>query len=264
MEILKKSEGVWVSCSDLGAIVGFHPYADTSEIFIKYLYQDLELLQQFDCQQLGIHLVSAQDEASAILEKLGAKTKMIVDAAIEKAAVRENLHSQQQARALLSSIQTALSDPDVVSLVGKEEHSFILREYAGQVRKLYGTHCEQRALDQYSLLTGYDVIERNSKMYTYDILVPDRVPETSTSSSQETTSSERNSQHSADHQNSLVSGDGSKQAPSDSDNQPRNAFDVLRAAQAQVNSRTSKRRLECSDMGSLASCSYLFFATAHS
>lgn len=170
INVLRKTEGLRISCSDIGAIAGFHPYVDLPELFMKYLYQDLDMLQQIDAQVLGISLISVEDEAMLIVQKLDQTAQTAIQGILDKTTQKTELQSKQQANTLIDSVKTILADKKVTSTLGAADLQLIQREFKGKIRKRYGTYCEDQALEMYAEITGFPVVERNLKTYVHEIL----------------------------------------------------------------------------------------------
>eukprot|EP01031_Cornospumella_fuschlensis_P024400 gene24400-29496_t len=167
--ILQKQDKLRFYCSDIAALTGFHPYADITEVFMKYLYQDIELLQEADAQALGIELLSVEESADRVLLLLDQEVQNNFQALLQKTSDKAQLSSQSQAKELISNMQNLLRDNKVTSKLSIEEFEVISKEFSGRIRKQYGVHCEAQALEKYTDMTGYAVTMSNDKTYVYEV-----------------------------------------------------------------------------------------------
>eukprot|EP01031_Cornospumella_fuschlensis_P024103 gene24103-29158_t len=167
--ILQKQDKLRFYCSDIAALTGFHPYADITEVFMKYLYQDIELLQEADAQALGIELLSVEESADRVLLLLDQEVQNNFQALLQKTSDKAQLSSQSQVKELISNMQNLLRDTKVTSKLSIEEFEVISKEFSGRIRKQYGVHCEAQALEKYTDMTGYAVTMSNDKTYVYEV-----------------------------------------------------------------------------------------------
>jgi hypothetical protein len=64
---LKDDQILRLSSSDIAAIAGYHPFRNKFQLFEKYIYQDLESLLNLDAENLGISIVSKDQEIADMI-----------------------------------------------------------------------------------------------------------------------------------------------------------------------------------------------------
>jgi hypothetical protein len=150
-----------ISCSDIAAVTGFHPWAKLDETFEKYLYQDLDELMVQDAENLDTEFLTTEQEVQKILHKIDAKEKAALselDTATKDDTV---LNSNTKAEQMLKQIQELMKSSGVLSKISSTELKFVENEFRGRVRKNYGINCENKSLDRYEEIMGFPVGDRN-------------------------------------------------------------------------------------------------------
>jgi hypothetical protein len=150
-----------ISCSDIAAVTGFHPWAKLDETFEKYLYQDLDELMVQDAENLDTEFLTTEQEVQKILHKIDAKEKAALselDTATKDDTV---LNSNTKAEQMLKQIQELMKSSGVLSKISSTELKFVENEFRGRVRKNYGINCENKSLDRYEEIMGFSVGDRN-------------------------------------------------------------------------------------------------------
>jgi hypothetical protein len=150
-----------ISCSDIAAVTGFHPWAKLDETFEKYLYQDLDELMVQDSENLDTEFLTTEQEVQKILQKIDAKEKAALselDTATKDDTV---LNSNTKAEQMLKQIQELMRSNGVLSRISFTELKFVENELRGRVRKNYGINCENKSLDRYEEIMGFPVGDRN-------------------------------------------------------------------------------------------------------
>jgi hypothetical protein len=150
-----------ISCSDIAAVTGFHPWAKLDETFEKYLYQDLDELMVQDAENLDTEFLTTEQEVQKILQKIDAKEKAALselDTATKDDTV---LNSNTKAEQMLKQIQELMKSSGVLSKISLTELKFVENEFRGRVRKNYGINCENKSLDRYEEIMGFPVGDRN-------------------------------------------------------------------------------------------------------
>eukprot|EP01039_Chlorochromonas_danica_P003115 gene3115-3410_t len=168
--LLENNTNLRINCSDLGAVIGFHPYVDLVDLFFKYLYQDLMLLLEIDETTLGVTLLSREDEVDEIIHKIDPQRQALLHDILRNSENKSLLQTATQANHFLQRLEGLLVNEEVMKVVSKEEVETVVQEVSGRVRKRYGSHCEEEAVKRYEEATGFEVIERNTQTYYYDLM----------------------------------------------------------------------------------------------
>jgi hypothetical protein len=98
-----------ISCSDIGGLTGFNPFVDFQRVFQKYLYQDLSDLQLLDAENLGLELISPEDEVERLVQKLDAEDGAEMKAIENKIRNDENLDGNTKATRIIHDIKTVMA-----------------------------------------------------------------------------------------------------------------------------------------------------------
>lgn len=85
---LKRSQILRLSSSDIAAIAGYHPFRNKLQLFEKYVYQDLDSLLKIDAENLGITIVSKEQEIADIINLLPPTDAAHVENLREKSKLR--------------------------------------------------------------------------------------------------------------------------------------------------------------------------------
>jgi hypothetical protein len=182
--IKAKNSSLSFNCSDLGALAGYHPYSNLTDLFMKYLYQNLDLLYELDCQQCNLEIVPLDEEITRILSKCSKeKQSLITDLTKNIIEKEQNLSSHQQVNDILAVSKELLqkeklqvsevSEKPSIEVLSKEEIEFLENEIFFKIKTNYGKFNEEKALNKYEEITGFDVVERNEKLFVLEI--PSRV-----------------------------------------------------------------------------------------
>eukprot|EP01033_Poteriospumella_lacustris_P009833 gene9833-7038_t len=167
--LIDRDKPIRFSCSDIAALAGYHPYANFSELFEKYLYQDLDLLKQLDCKKLGIEIISVDQELEGVLTKLNAENQSEFRQIISLLSNEETLQNHAAAQALLHNVAETIKKDSVVKAITKEEIDFLEKELESRVKTQYGIFSEDSALNKYEEITGFKVVERNDAVHYMEI-----------------------------------------------------------------------------------------------
>lgn len=168
--LINRDQLIRFSCSDIASIAGYHPYASITELVEKYMYQDLDLLRQIDCRNLGIEFISSEEEVDGIVRKLSVEHQEKFQMIQRTVSDATTLQSQYQAQDLLKTVQELVMSKELRESVSKEELLLLEREFEGKVKKQYGIFSEDSALDRYEEIMGFKVVERNDCVNIMDIL----------------------------------------------------------------------------------------------
>lgn len=181
--LIDREKPVRFSCSDIAAIAGYHPYSNISDLFEKYLYQDLDLLKQIDCRKLGIEIISVEEGLESILTKIGAGQEERFRQILKSVESEDSLQNQNDAQLLLKDISDLVRSPELIEVISIDELELLQREMEGKVKKQYGIFSEESALNRYEDMTGFKVVERNETVHILEVapLVVDLTGELSSS-----------------------------------------------------------------------------------
>jgi hypothetical protein len=180
-QLLKRTtarKDIRISCSDVAAIAGFHPWADFVHLMDKYLYQDLSLLRDLDAHALGVEFVSVDDEVDTLLtEKLtkqgGTEGQQVCQTLQEIKRLitldETALQTQQQTKDLMTRVQSIVETQSMKQSLTEEERRLVHREFDSRIKRQYGVNCEDQALDRYEQETGFAVTRRNEQFYVLTV-----------------------------------------------------------------------------------------------
>lgn len=149
------------SSSDVSALADLHEYRDTTELFDKYLYQDLSELQRIDAQAMGVSLITLDESVQSISNKLSTDTAKTIQSIRDQS--RERLSSERATAisAEIIDLCTKLdgASADVTDLTSKgilsgDEVKELQESMLYELRTNLGNHHEAAALDRYHEVTG--------------------------------------------------------------------------------------------------------------
>lgn len=159
-----------ISCSDIAAATGFHPWAKLDELFEKYLYQDLDELLVQDAENLDTEFLTTEQEVQKILQKIDAQEKGALnelDAATKDGSV---LNNNSKAEEMIKQIQELMKSSGVLNKISTTELKLVENEFRGRVRKNYGINCENKSLDKYEEIIGFPVGDRNLEIIKMKVM----------------------------------------------------------------------------------------------
>lgn len=93
---LKDGQILRLSSSDVAAISGYHPFRNKFQLFEKYVYQDLESLLKLDAENLGISIVSKEQEIADIINLLPTTDAAHIENLRERSKLRFNIFVHHQ------------------------------------------------------------------------------------------------------------------------------------------------------------------------
>ena len=156
--------------SDIAAIAGYHEYKHPVDLFEDYLYQDLLELFHLDCTNLGLTIISEQEETEQVMKKLRtSKPELHMNLTMKKNDLKkpEILKSGSKVCDLTNDVSKILScSMDVLST---KEIRLLSDAVSGNSKKEYGILNESSALDLYEQMTGYEVKERNRSLLIWPL-----------------------------------------------------------------------------------------------
>jgi len=158
---LKSNQVLRISCSDIAAVCGFHPWSKMDVLFEKYLYQDLAELMEMDARNLDTEFITIEQQISSILDKLDEKDKRQLKLLDSDVLNSDLLNNNAMAENFLRQVKLLMNNKKVVDKLNCDELKMIADEYRGRIRKNYGIHCEHKLLDRYEEHCGFPVTERN-------------------------------------------------------------------------------------------------------
>ena len=170
MSATKFHQTLRISCSDISSICGFNPWSNFTNLFEKYLYQDLEYLLTQDANNLELEYISVEDEVISIIGKLEGKEQVRIERIKDKIKNDENLKTSDKTKELLKELNKIMLDPKVNKILTESEKKFLNDELGSSACKGYGVKCENAVLDKYEKVTGYEVVERNEKYLMMGIM----------------------------------------------------------------------------------------------
>lgn len=167
-KVIRRDSELRFSCSDIAALAGYYPYSDVIDLFEKYLYQGLDLLQQYDCKRLHIIMITKEEEVQSVLRKLDSTHQQKFE---EIEQVTKQSYDQNVAKALIKEAVNLLATKDIKDRLSTDEVQLLEKEMQSKISTRYGVHCEDDALDKYESITGYPVKERNDSYYIMEVPV---------------------------------------------------------------------------------------------
>jgi hypothetical protein len=192
--IKSKAKCLSFSSSEIASLTGYHPYCNIIELFLKYLYQNMELLYELDCQFLQIQNISTEEEIHRIISKFSVEKQQEIKH-LQSTVIEDSskLTNSKQVQSLLEiskqllkpAAETAASTTLVSSaitasevavkeneLLKKEEIEFLENELFYRIKTNYGKFNEEKALNQYEEITGFNIVERNDTLYVLEVPSP--------------------------------------------------------------------------------------------
>lgn len=169
----KATQMVRFSCSEISGIAGYNPRQDEILLLEKYVYQDMDELKQLDADNLGIEIITAEEEIDLMLEQFNAEDRKRLKDIEKKIEVAENLNSNAKAHEFLNEISAIMKEESVLSRVSSIERSAVEEEFLKRIKMGYGVSCEDVSLNKYECLTGFSVVERNMQYIKMKVLPPE-------------------------------------------------------------------------------------------
>lgn len=161
LQNLKTTQILRISCSDIAAVTGFHPWTKLDEVFEKYLYQDLDQLMIQDAENLDTEFLSAEEEVQRILQKIDVDQKLQLEALDTATKDSKILNTNSKAEDMLKQVQELMKNSGVLNKISSSELKYVENEFKARVRKNYGINCEHKSLDKYEDIIGFPVVDRN-------------------------------------------------------------------------------------------------------
>jgi hypothetical protein len=228
--IKSKAKCLSFSSSEIASLTGYHPYCNIIELFMKYLYQNIELLYELDCQFLQIQNLSTEEEMHRIISKFSVEKQQEIKH-LQLTVIEDStkLTNSKQVQSLLeiskqllkpTAVSAAASSVSTVTvkekeLLKKEEIEFLENELFYRIKTNFGKFNEEKALNQYEEITGFAIVERNEKLYVLE--VPSPVVDLSSTIDGSTSPHQTSSDSSRDTQVPIVEDSPKEVNPSNSD-----------------------------------------------
>lgn len=169
----KSAQIVRFSCSEISGIAGYNPRQDEILLLEKYVYQDLDDLKQLDADNLGIEIITAEEEIDLMLDLFEEEDRKKLKEIEKKIEVAENLNSNAKAHEYLDEIAALMKEERVLKKVSTVEREAVEEEFLKRIKMGYGVSCEDVSLNKYEALTGFSVVERNMQYIKMKVLPPE-------------------------------------------------------------------------------------------
>lgn len=155
--------------SKMAAIAGLHPYADVAELALELVYQDRHHILLQDADNLGVQLISRQEETHQLARKVAAAGPAASAAMKQAEAAAAGVPSVKAASGVKSAAQTAINTAVAMRKLTAAEADTLQAELRKNVDTGFGSRHEDAALDAYEQQTGWEVKERNERFVRWDI-----------------------------------------------------------------------------------------------
>ena len=152
----KRGYALRFKCSDVAAISGISQYANIPEIFMQYMYQDLEWLLLEDAAMLGLRVVTEEERTGELAAKIGQKANAAINKLVANAraphADGEKLRTE--ANKIVAASKN-LSELEAVELLDGVRYKLFTE---------VGKTSENDILNLYEKQTGESVRYRNEEL----------------------------------------------------------------------------------------------------
>lgn len=162
----KDNQILRISVSDIPGITGHNPYFQVIDKFQAYLYQDLQSLLELDAANLGLTIVTREQEVQEVLDKLPIQEKILLEAITNN---KDFISSSIGTSTLSKDIKSILEKDSVKAVVNATQLKFLQSELVSGVQTSYGKHNEESVLDIYERMTNFSVANRNEKLLIWSI-----------------------------------------------------------------------------------------------
>ncbi|KDO21722.1 hypothetical protein SPRG_13138 [Saprolegnia parasitica CBS 223.65] len=157
-----------LSASRVANVVGLHEFGDAVEIFLEYVYQDLEPLLALDARVLGLQLVSKDDELDDLMRRSGAAAALAKILGWATKTSTANITTANNLAANIGAIAACAQQAQKLSAIEAKALRNGLHE---KLRVNVGKRNESIALATYEARTGLTVSASNDTFYY--VLLPD-------------------------------------------------------------------------------------------
>lgn len=168
VKLRSQQQTISFAASDIAVLTGYHPYGNILETFLKYLYQNLELLYELDLSTLQIEEISIEEEMKRILSKCSTDKQIEIQTLTNEIITqKDSLKNHYQVKDMLQKSKDLLKTEK--SKFTDEEYEFLQEELQYRIKTNYGKFNEDKALNLYEEITGFPVSERNQTCYVMEI-----------------------------------------------------------------------------------------------
>eukprot|EP01040_Poterioochromonas_malhamensis_P006666 gene6666-7181_t len=168
VKLRSQQQTISFAASDIAVLTGYHPYGNILETFLKYLYQNLELLYELDLSTLQIEEISIEEEMKRILSKCSTDKQIEIQTLTNEIITqKDSLKNHYQVKDILQKSKDLLKTEK--SKFTDEEYEFLQEELQYRIKTNYGKFNEEKALNLYEEITGFPVSERNQTCYVMEI-----------------------------------------------------------------------------------------------
>lgn len=165
----KQNHSLYLSASNVAAMVGLHPYSMLPKLCMDLVYQGQtgRALLQHDAKLLHISLVDEVESLRQIAIKGGRDVKKALEKAIDIGKGKENIASVQNASQIKKIIVGKVQESKNLSM---GEIRLLVEGVRHNVNTGFGKAHEENALDLYEKQCGWEVTERNAERRTWKFM----------------------------------------------------------------------------------------------
>ena len=140
-----------IYASDVAAIAGYNEHVDVGELFDKYLYQGCEYLRYLDAAELGLQVLTREEQLQSVLAGMSNKEEIH-----EILKVKAGNRKAKVAGDIAAAVQEKIDDSSRKNEV-KVQDLIVLSSLVSNTYKEFGTENERAVIDLYEAKTGHSV-----------------------------------------------------------------------------------------------------------
>ena len=161
-----QKHSLYLSASQIAAMIGLHPYNILPKLCMDLVYQGRKgrALLRHDAQLLQISLVDEDESLRQIATKGGAGIKKALEQAINIGKGKENVSSIEYASKIKDTIVSKVKESKKLTF---GEMKLLIDGMRHNVNTGFGTAHEENALDVYEKQIGWEITERNAERRTW-------------------------------------------------------------------------------------------------
>eukprot|EP00045_Choanoeca_perplexa_P014524 m.171620 g.171620 ORF g.171620 m.171620 type:complete len:349 (+) comp16706_c0_seq1:29-1075(+) len=167
----RNSTTISISASQVAAICGLNPHASLVELFTNHVYQRLQGLLELDAANLGLELVTEEQQLFSTLDQSPTLLAMVA----ELEAIPPPTSSLEAQRQHVTIAQR-LDQEQTAGHLTVEQARTVTSYLSHTINTTFGHSQESAALDAYTAKTGYDVTDRNNQLYRHQVAAQDGCP----------------------------------------------------------------------------------------
>ena len=149
-----------IHASDVATIAGYNSFANPCDLFDKYIYQDCEYLRDIDAQELGLQLVTKEEEVERVLGGLSSGNEIKEILQLKAGNKRAKVAGE-----IAAAIQATIDESSRKHEVSSAQDLVVLNSIVSATYKDFGTANERNVIDLYEERMGATV-QRLDKLLT--------------------------------------------------------------------------------------------------